>query len=124
MGTTVQAVKPAERARLLKQQRSLLLGASDMRQASAAARALEHESEVELARALETAMVVCFMRPFTKSDLQVPAKFHPKGRDLEELESIKAHRDKVYAHTDEEAGRWSESVSLHRRGRPRVDALP
>ena len=104
-------MNPARHARLLKQQRTLLLGASDMRQAAAAARALEHEPDVELARALETAMMVCFMRPFTKSDLQIPAKFLPTGEDLEHLESIKARRDKVYAHTDEEAGRWAEAVS-------------
>lgn len=56
-------------------------------------------------------MIVCFMRPFTKSDLQVPPKFFPTGRDLEYLESIKLHRDKMYAHTDEEAGRWAEAGS-------------
>lgn len=111
LAITVEAVSPAERAGLLMQQRALLLAASDMRQASAAARALEHESDVELARALETAMMVCFMRPFTKSDLQIPAKFLPTGPDLEHVESIKAHRDKVYAHTDAEAGRWAEAVS-------------
>jgi hypothetical protein len=76
----------------MRQQHAVLLGASDMRQAAAAARALEHESDGDLARALETAMMVCFMRPFTKSDLQVRAEFFPTGRDLEHLENIKAHR--------------------------------
>ncbi|HEY2209865.1 MAG TPA: hypothetical protein VGH26_11320 [Gaiellaceae bacterium] len=104
-------VAPSKRTRLVKEQRALLLGASDMRQAAAAARALEHEQDVDLARALETAMMVCFMRPFTRSDLQVPEKFFPLGEDGEHLENIKAHRDKVYAHTDTEAGRWAESVS-------------
>jgi hypothetical protein len=103
-------VDSAKRARLVRQQHAVLLGASDMRQAAAAARALEHESDGDLARALETAMMVCFMRPFTKSDLQVRAEFFPTGRDLEHLQNIKAHRDKVYAHTDEEAGRWAEAV--------------
>jgi len=107
----VNEVDPAKRERLLKQQRALLLGASDMRQAAAAAHALEHESTPALARALETAMMVCFMRPFTKSDLHVPEKFFPTGQDREHLDNIKAHRDKVYAHTDHEAGRWAESVS-------------
>ena len=87
-----------------------------MRQAAAAAQALEHESNVDLARALETAMMVCFMRPFTRSDLQVPAKFWPTGQDREHLEKIKTRRDKVYAHTDKEAGRWTETVSVTRGG--------
>ena len=55
--------------------------------------------------------MVCFMRPFTKSDLQVPRKYFPKGKDLDHLEDIKAHRDKVYAHSDAEAGRSAEAVS-------------
>jgi hypothetical protein len=101
---------PAERGSLLKQQRSLLLGASDLRQAAAAARALEHEQDADLARALETAMVVCFMRPVTRSDLRVPEKWWPTGEDRKHLDEIRAHGDKVYAHTDEEAGRWAESV--------------
>jgi hypothetical protein len=109
-------VDPAEPAPLLRQQRALLLGASDMRQAATAALALEHESDVNLARALETAMMVCFMRPFTKSDLQVPLKFFPTGADREHLENIKARRDKIYAHTDDESGRWAETVSYTAAG--------
>ncbi len=100
----------SKRQRLQKEQRALLLGASDMRQAAAAARALEREQDVNLARALETAMVVCFMRPFTRSDLQVPKKWWPTGEDKKHLDGIKAHRDKVYAHTDIAGGRWAETV--------------
>jgi hypothetical protein len=99
------------RRELLKEQVALLLGASDMRQAAAAARALEHEQDVDLARALETGMMVCFMRPFTRSDLQVPEKWWPTGKDREHLNEIKAWRDKAFAHSDFAAGRWAEAVS-------------
>lgn len=100
----------AIRDRILKEQRALLLGASDMRQAAAAARALEHEEDVDLARALETAMMVCFMRPFTRSDLQVRDELWPTGEDRKRLDEIKRHRDKIYAHTDKESGRWAMSA--------------
>jgi hypothetical protein len=100
----------SKRQRLQKEQRALLLGGSDMRQAAAAARTLEHEQDVNLARALETAMTVCFMRPFTRSDLQVPKRWWPTGQDATHLDEVKAHRDKVYAHTDVAGGRWAETV--------------
>jgi hypothetical protein len=111
MPDSLYVVDHAKRDRLAQEQRALLLAASDMRQAAAAARALEHEADADLARALETAMMVCFMRPFTKSDLQVPKRFFPTGEDRDHLENIKAHRDMVYAHSDDEGGRWARPVS-------------
>jgi hypothetical protein len=102
----------AVRTRLLKQQRALLLAASDIRQARAAAVALEHEDDMHLARALETAMIVCFMRPFSAGDLRVPRAFFPKGEDADHVRGIKAHRDKIYAHTDNIGGRHAKSVSF------------
>jgi hypothetical protein len=60
---------PSERNRLAKLQEALLLAGSDMDQATAAARALQSETEYLLARALETAIAVCYMRAFTQSSL-------------------------------------------------------
>ena len=78
-----------------------------MDQAAAAARALQNESEYLLARALETAIAVCYMRPFTQSSLMtLPAELlpegEPDGRYHTELERL---RHKVYAHTDKAGGR-------------------
>jgi hypothetical protein len=99
--------------RLRKQQRALLLGASDMDQAMAAAKALAKTQDAHLARALETAMTVCFMRPFTASDLQVPGKFFPEAGEGEEaFWAVKSVRDKVYAHTDADGGRTAGPITL------------
>jgi hypothetical protein len=55
----------SDRNRLKKLQRALLLAASDLEQAAAAARALDAEqSNLPLMRALETAIVVCYSRAF------------------------------------------------------------
>lgn len=95
----------SERNRLAKEQRALLLASSDMEQAAAAARALENEHDGTLARALETAMAVCYMRPFTKSDLAVPDEYVPTtGVDEAAHSHLKALRNKVYAHTDKYGG--------------------
>lgn len=84
-----------------------------MDQAIAAAKALEATQDAHLARALETAMTVCFMRPFTASDLQVPGKFYPEAGEGEEaFWALKAFRDKVYAHTDLDGGRWAGPVTV------------
>ena len=92
--------------RLAKEQRALLLAASDMDQAAAAARMLQEETDGTRARTLETAMAVCYMRPFTKSDLSVPDEYVPTAVDDEAVHShLKMLRDKVYAHTDKSSGR-------------------
>jgi hypothetical protein len=71
----------SERNRLAKLRTALLLAGSDMDQAVAAARALQNESDGLLARALETAIAVCYMRPFTQSSLMaLPPEFSPRGR--------------------------------------------
>jgi len=99
--------------RLRKQQRALLLGGSDMDQAMAAAKALEDTQDAHLARALETAMTICFMRPFTASDLQVPSKFFPEAGEGEDaFWAVKALRDKVYAHTDDHGGRTAGPITV------------
>jgi hypothetical protein len=104
--------------RLRKLQTVLLLGASDMEQAAAAARALEAETEdMALMRALETAIAVCYMRAFTTSSLMtIPDTYLPTDpADAELHEFLQIRRNKAYAHTDKESGRsastnrWEES---------------
>jgi hypothetical protein len=90
--------------RLIKEIRAVALAASDMRQAAAAAEALANEHQnVHVMRALETAVVVCYWRPFASGNAVRldPAEWTP--RDAQEVaahETLKALRDKVYAHTD------------------------
>jgi hypothetical protein len=78
-----------------------------MDQAAAAARALETEDEYLLARALETAIAVCYMRPFTKGSLgELPPSFVPAADpDARYHAELKTLRNKVYAHTDKAGGR-------------------
>lgn len=107
----------SERNRIEKEQRALLLAVSDMQQAAAAARALQEEEDGTLARALETAMAVCYMRPFTTSDLQVPDEYIPTGGiDGEAHDHLKVLRDKVHAHTDKSSGRKIESFTIEVEG--------
>jgi hypothetical protein len=104
---------PSERNRLAKLQVALLLAGSDMDQAAAAARALQSEDDYLLARALETALAVCYMRAFTQSSLMtLPAEFVPTGEpDGRYHDELKALRDKVHAHTDKAGGR-SASINV------------
>jgi hypothetical protein len=101
------AVHESERNWLLKLQRVLLLVASDIDQAEAAARALATQSEGVLARALETVMAVCYMRAFTTSSLmKLPPAYLPSTpSDLELHNGLEELRNKVYAHTDKASGR-------------------
>src|SRR5688572_12411444 len=89
---------------------ALLLAASDMDQAAAAARALEDAEDGPLARALETAMAVCYMRAFTKSSLgTLPKEFVPtEPGEAERHASLKRLRDQFYAHTDMASGRQAQ----------------
>jgi hypothetical protein len=113
-------------SQLEKRQLVLLLAAIDMEQTIEAARAIEREAErearvteepnVQLVRALETAIAVCYWRPFTSSSI---GQLDPAG-DGPPVESglgdlhraLKTMRDKVYAHTDVASGR-SAGVSEH-----------
>jgi hypothetical protein len=94
----------SEKNRLLNEIRALVLAASDMRQAAAAARALENEHQnVDRMRALETAVVVCYWRPFaTANTVRLdPGRSLPAdegGKRAHEI--LKTLRDKVFAHTD------------------------
>jgi len=100
--------------RYKKRQQVLLLAATDMQQAEAAALALEAETEnVALMRALETAMAVCYARAFTQSTLEVlPSEYVPTTPpDLDLHTWFRERRDKEYAHTDKKSSR-SASVKV------------
>jgi hypothetical protein len=108
----------SDRNRLKKQQRALLLASSDMDQAAAAARMLLGEENDEArARALETAMATCYMRPFTTSDLKIPDAYIPT-EDMGGFahDHLKAQRDQVYAHTDERGGRKIQDFRIEIEG--------
>lgn len=102
------SISESDRNFALKLQSALLLAASDMDQAAAAARALEAETDYNLARALETAIAVCYARAFTQSSLFKLNRdtYEPPDPRLAELhKELFNVRDKVYAHTDKEGGR-------------------
>lgn len=100
----------SERNARLKRQKALALAASDMNVAMSAAQALldgivdDHDTFGDLATALETAVVVSYMRAFTWSRglKQLEAEQYVLADDayarLHEL--FKNLRDTVYAHTD------------------------
>ncbi len=98
----------ARRKGLERLKESLILAAEDMDQATAAAGALLTDTGDDDAwtRALETAMAVCYMRPFISGAWQLPGKYVPRARAENELHRRLDHfRDKVYAHSDKESGR-------------------
>lgn len=84
--------------------RALLLAASDMEQAIAAAHALDAEqTDWNLMRALETAIAVCYARAFTKSQSHQldRAEYEPADPTLAQMHRQLIYlRDQVYAHTD------------------------
>jgi hypothetical protein len=103
---------------LQKKALSLYLAASDMEQAIAAAEALDAESEnLELMRALETAIAACYARPFTKGsmvDRLKASKWVSAGADRQLHDALMELRNQVYAHTDVSSGRKAstEQVTL------------
>jgi hypothetical protein len=66
---------------------SLILAAEDMDQATAAAVALRTDTsdDENWRRALETAIAVSYMRPFTTGARQLPNKYVPRARVASEL---------------------------------------
>jgi hypothetical protein len=107
----------AKRTGLAKLRESLLLAAEDMEQAAAAAAALREDTSDDAAwrRALETAMAVCYMRPFTTGEWKLPGKYAPpKASPWRQLhEDLRDLRNKVYAHSEKASGR---EASLRTRG--------
>jgi hypothetical protein len=109
----------SERNRLVKLQQALLLAASDMDHAEAAAHALEDEGEdLALMRALETAIAVCYARAFTQSSLMtLPREYLPEEPSDRELHRYLADlRDTVYAHTDKASGRKASTTMTAETG--------
>lgn len=109
----------SEENRLKKLQLVLLLAAFDMRQAEAAARALEREDEdLPLMLALEAGMVVCYVRAFTQSSLMIlPPEYAPStSPDAELHQDLCYRRDKIYAHTDKDSGRTASIKILSGAG--------
>jgi hypothetical protein len=97
---------------------ALLHAASDMAQAKAACDMLEEETEDHVrARALETAIAVCYARAFTVSNLRTLSSraFGPKkGTDQRVLhDALLQLRKKVYAHTDVESGRSIGDITIN-----------
>jgi len=98
----------ADQERLRKEITRFRLAQSDMRQVLAAAQALHAERHNGyLCRALETAIVVCYARPFGKRNKVGP--IHENWPPLTQFPKLHAEllslRDKVYAHTDETEAR-------------------
>jgi hypothetical protein len=85
-----------------KLRESLILAAEDMAQAKAAADAVRTETSDDESwrRALETAMAVVYMRPFTKGAWTLPTRFRPTSELGKELhQRLKDLRNEVYAHS-------------------------
>jgi hypothetical protein len=99
----------SERNRLEKVKKVLILAAADMDQAIAAARELRNTASDDQAyrRMLETAMALCYMRPYTPSSLlTLPAEYIPTGSvDAGYHGALDNLRDQTYAHTDKRGGR-------------------
>jgi hypothetical protein len=94
----------SERNRLRNELARLRYAEADMSQAAAAARALEAETEGNgpLRRALETAIFVCYARPFKPNGVgQLGPEWRPRSAGNAIIhDALVAARDKVYAHTD------------------------
>jgi hypothetical protein len=90
-------------------QKILLLGASDMDHVIAAAEAIQHEHssdnpDLSLIRGLETAVVVCYWRPFSESNT-VGHLSKKDALDSELHRDMRTWRDQAHAHTDKTSGR-------------------
>ena len=108
----------SDQNRLENRSRVLQLAAIDMEQTIEAARAIEREIKMQaqgqgqswqFTRALETAVAVCYWRPFTRSSTMGaldPTGDSPPEHGLCELHwSLESMRNEVYAHTDKSSGR-------------------
>jgi len=99
---------------LMKQIRQFRLAESDMEQAAAAATSLQRVHWSGLRRALETAVAVCYARPFTEGTDLDRKKWAPRERSANELHwSLIELRNTLYAHTEPDTGR-REIIDLGR----------
>lgn len=87
----------------------LALAAWDMRQTAAAAKLLQAVRDDILAvRALETAIAVCYWRPFNKSNNTgtLRDRWRPRDEEGRRIHALlKRLRNELYAHTDPPGGR-------------------
>ena len=94
---------------IAKREQMLLFGATDMQRAVAAAEAIQREYEsttpvIPLIEALQTALVVCYWRPFSQKN----TAGHLTDRDALDRDlhrDMKTLRDQVHAHIDVASGR-------------------
>ncbi|MGH9320577.1 MAG: hypothetical protein ACRD3V_11920 [Vicinamibacteria bacterium] len=98
----------SKRQRLLDEITRFRLAQSDMRQVIAAAETLaEEHHHGDLCRALETAIVVCYARPFGRKN--AVGALGRKWEPLKQFPKLHAEllrlRNKVYAHTDKTEAR-------------------
>jgi hypothetical protein len=118
----------SDRNGLLKRQRALLLALLDMSHAGAALQALERESaNVDLMRALETAIAVSYARAFTASSLLRLGKDEYRPSDPTQAQwhdELISLRDTVYAHTDKDSGRTAQIEVTAATGIGNLGGLP
>jgi hypothetical protein len=114
MGTTLY---PVSRDTDEKRMTILLLAAIDMEQVIQAAEAIQRELQsssprLQFIRALETAVAVCYWRPFSASNT-VGCLRHKDAEDPDLHKEMKRIRNQVHAHT--QTSWWAEGG----RGEPR-----
>ena len=90
----------------------LLLGAIDMGQVIEAAEAIQRENQsstpnLELIRALETAVGVCFWRPFSQRNSGGRLR-NKDAEDADLHEYMKTARNQAHAHIDLNSGRTAD----------------
>ena len=109
-------MRESERNHLLKQLRLLRFAAGDMQQARAAIIALlettddDNEDDLDLILALETAIVICYARPFTHGEGvgRLGEEWAPEDEDKRAMhDEMLVLRNQLYAHTDMRSGRDS-----------------
>lgn len=98
-------------------ERRLVLAAADIRQVVAAAERLGElePTDVNFVRALETAIAVCYWRPFSRNNAigPLPTQWEPETADgLKVHRRLEHLRDKVGAHTDPAGGRKAQANLL------------
>jgi hypothetical protein len=98
---------------LTAEQERLALAANDMRQAAAAARLLERRHDFHARRALETAISVCYARPWTRNQIgKLEDAWLPEVGPYRDLhDRLLKLRNKTYAHTDRDGGRKAVAQS-------------